>query len=65
MPDEPEAAPPRVTRAVRAVAEPIRHNRVQAALVAAAGAGALAPHPFDALAVTALAVAIWDVARKK
>lgn len=65
VPDEEEAPQPLVSRVTRAMAEPVRHNRIPAALAVAAGAGSLAPDPFGVIVAAVLVAAAWDAGRKR
>lgn len=65
VPDEEEAPQPLSARVTRAVVEPVRHNRIPAALAVAAGAGSLAPDPFGVMVAAVLVAAAWDAGRKR
>lgn len=65
IPEAEEPAQPVVARVTRAVVEPIRHNRVPAALATAAGAGSLAPEPFGVIVAAVLVAVAWDSGRRK
>ena len=63
-PDEPrQATSERVARALRPVTA--ASNRPLALLVAAAGAGSLAPDPFGVIVAMACVIAASDLARKR
>ena len=65
IPDTEEPPQPVVARVTRALVEPVKHNRIPAALALAAGAGSLAPDPFGVIVAAVLVAAAWDAGRRR